>query len=1097
MRKNNKIKAGVAIIISLIMITSAVFVSGNILNNESAIFSKKMYLEERTNDALSEIIIPDKEPAIEIIQEINGFIVDSDPMDSVDIGKSTVTVNRYDQVHFKIIINNLVEDAIEIENFQDILPGNFNPLEMSNGQVSVTNGILSGDGTFDDLFEFGVYNLNSYYSRPTVTFVKDYATQILACLNEGGVLIVEFDSVADDIINPFNVMNSAASEFLDGLVYNDVNVEISGSGVGLLYESLYESSAHVVVKDNMFVDKVILKDEKPVEELDVEPGETVTFLLTVISPLQREGNYNDREYYFEKLTVTDTLPSFLEYISSQIEIEGKSVYNDEPDRQEENVLEWTFFGNEKLYAVYITIVTEVKSAGCGFNILDVEAEITSDMCIISTDTINVHFSMKLIGGDKVLVDVPGEPSLNIEKMVFDPINEEWVKELEVEPGDELEFRVNVTNDGDYDINDLGVLDFPSDIFEEYSFKWNIGDLKTGETVSNHYHVTILPELNDESDVIFGYNLVIAEGKYSYMIPDPIQMQMGYPVLIEITEAVSDESMVALLVIPEGVNKSPVIKNECPTDESEEVNPNIAHVSVDIDDPEGDMFDWVIKVARFIDKGQDKFDIDEIPVEDLVGFAEGFEENNGTKLCSVEGIEPDTIYIWMVRAIDQGSGRATTEMYLFNTSSQAVNSSPVICCEFPQDGSEDVDICLNELRVTIEDLDGDLFDWTIETSPDFGSASGTGESDGEKICYSMIDCCLEPDTTYTWFVNATDEGSGKTTSVVYSFTTESVNLPPDIPFDPSPRDNQEYVEVDPTILKVTVTDPEDESMTVRFYDASDDSLIGSDENVPSGGEAEVEWDDLEYETTYEWYATADDGTNTPKMSEVWSFITEEDPFPNNNPPDKPSSPQPDNEEQNVDMTHGELMYVELSVVVTDPDDDVMDVTFYDGSDVVIGEDEGVTSGGTATCKLTHVTFNTTYEWYAVANDRKDGITQSDKWTFKTEIEPLPDFGVTITKPLEGMLYLFNESLCPFLKTFIIGAISIEALVTDNPLSPSIDTVKIFIDEDEVASYEYNITEPLYTYYWDDFAFFGHTIIVQALSSGEIVDNAVLPVTAFIW
>ena len=67
------------------------------------------------------------------------------------------------------------------------------------------------------------------------------------------------------------------------------------------------------------------------------------------------------------------------------------------------------------------------------------------------------------------------------------------------------------------------------------------------------------------------------------------------------------------------------------------------------------------------------------------------------------------------------------------------------------------------------------------------------------------------------------------------------------------------------------------MDVSFYDASDDSLIGTDAGVSSGGTASTTWSDLEYETTYSWYAIADDGQDTTQ-SHVWDFTTESVPEP---------------------------------------------------------------------------------------------------------------------------------------------------------------------------------------------------------------------------
>ena len=98
----------------------------------------------------------------------------------------------------------------------------------------------------------------------------------------------------------------------------------------------------------------------------------------------------------------------------------------------------------------------------------------------------------------------------------------------------------------------------------------------------------------------------------------------------------------------------------------------------------------------------------------------------------------------------------------------------------------------------------------------------------------------------------------------------VNNAPNAPTNPSPADGANGISTSPT-LSVDVTDPDGDTMDVSFYDASDDSLIGTDNGVASGGTASVTWSGLNTETTYEWYAVADDGTDTT-TSATWTFTT---------------------------------------------------------------------------------------------------------------------------------------------------------------------------------------------------------------------------------
>ncbi len=97
-------------------------------------------------------------------------------------------------------------------------------------------------------------------------------------------------------------------------------------------------------------------------------------------------------------------------------------------------------------------------------------------------------------------------------------------------------------------------------------------------------------------------------------------------------------------------------------------------------------------------------------------------------------------------------------------------------------------------------------------------------------------------------------------------------PPDYPSHPMPPGGAVDVSPYGPMLSVVVTDPDVDSMTVRFYDASDNSQIGVDQiDTRSGDVAWVRWHNLNGFTTYSWYATADDTSSVTK-SPTWSFTT---------------------------------------------------------------------------------------------------------------------------------------------------------------------------------------------------------------------------------
>jgi len=96
-----------------------------------------------------------------------------------------------------------------------------------------------------------------------------------------------------------------------------------------------------------------------------------------------------------------------------------------------------------------------------------------------------------------------------------------------------------------------------------------------------------------------------------------------------------------------------------------------------------------------------------------------------------------------------------------------NTPPLIIHEDPLNGSARVTTSIIEISVYIEDAEGDMFNWSIETSPDIGRISTNNEENGTKICNVSN---LEYDTTYYWYVNATD--GENSTSEIYWFATGS-------------------------------------------------------------------------------------------------------------------------------------------------------------------------------------------------------------------------------------------------------------------------------------------------------------------------------------
>jgi photosystem II stability/assembly factor-like uncharacterized protein len=257
--------------------------------------------------------------------------------------------------------------------------------------------------------------------------------------------------------------------------------------------------------------------------------------------------------------------------------------------------------------------------------------------------------------------------------------------------------------------------------------------------------------------------------------------------------------------------------------------------------------------------------------------------------------------------------------------------------------------------------------------------------------------LGSSTIYSWYAVA-DDGEDTTQSQTWSFTTTGSNQPPNEPTNPMPSNGAVDVELNPT-LSTKVTDPNLDPMTVRFYDASDNSLIGTDYGVPNGGTAYVSWSDRSPETSYSWYTVADDGVYTTQ-SNTWSFTT----CCANQPPNDPINPIPTNAATGVGF------HPTLSVEVNDPDFDTLTVRFYNASDnSLIGTDTGVPSGTRSSVIWPNLSPSVTYSWYAVADD-DEYTNPSDTWSFTTGTINNAPLQPTDPSPINGATNIgFNPTL----------------------------------------------------------------------------------------
>ncbi len=391
------------------------------------------------------------------------------------------------------------------------------------------------------------------------------------------------------------------------------------------------------------------------------------------------------------------------------------------------------------------------------------------------------------------------------------------------------------------------------------------------------------------------------------------------------------------------------------------------LSVNVSDPDGNQ----MNVTFY--KGEDGEFIDKI-----------FGVQNGSVNTTLEGLSYNTTYDWYVEVKDRYSVNRS-DTWSFTTAREPKENKAPYRPKDPQpfNGSI-VEGEIVNLSVSVSDPDSDVL--TVKffnATSDELIRSKSGVSNGSRVEVVWED--LAPGNTYNWYASVED-GKKSNTSDVWSFTTVKTgeNSPPFLPNEPLPNHGEKNVSTSP-LLSVYISDQEGNPCSVSFHDSSTDELIG-EKNGFNNESVSAQWEGLEVDTTYGWYVKVSDGENTVESS-TWSFTTGSG---ENEPPLKPKDPSPSDEQT---VGSGSPL---LSVFVTDPNEDTLDVTFYDAdSNVAVGTTEGVESGTRCSIGWSDLTENKEYRWRAVVSDGSSSRSSS-VWSFYTSdsnddhdiLEPIP-------------------------------------------------------------------------------------------------------------
>jgi len=141
------------------------------------------------------------------------------------------------------------------------------------------------------------------------------------------------------------------------------------------------------------------------------------------------------------------------------------------------------------------------------------------------------------------------------------------------------------------------------------------------------------------------------------------------------------------------------------------------------------------------------------------------ENGSNTTTSQDGLTPATTYYYLAWSYNETDEKfSTTNTSANGTTSE--NHAPAFYFPNPINGSSGVNVSLAIVNVTILDEDGDTFTWSIE-GINITANNSAWDTNGSKE--ANINGPLEYNTTYTWWVNATD--GYNVTNVTYTFGTE--------------------------------------------------------------------------------------------------------------------------------------------------------------------------------------------------------------------------------------------------------------------------------------------------------------------------------------
>jgi hypothetical protein len=192
--------------------------------------------------------------------------------------------------------------------------------------------------------------------------------------------------------------------------------------------------------------------------------------------------------------------------------------------------------------------------------------------------------------------------------------------------------------------------------------------------------------------------------------------------------------------------------------------------------------------------------------------------------------------------------------------------PQITALSPNNGMMNVSTSVSSLSFKLLDYWGYALNYTVTTSPNIGTATGTNVYNG---VHSVSVSGLHNSTTYSWQVTATDGVHPNATT--FTFTTAGSNTasnnPPNVT-SPVPSNNATGVLLTQSSLFFNLNDADNDLMNYSVV-TTPNIGVGSGTNV-ANGQYNVSISGLQNLTTYQWQVNATDGKNNTLVT--FNFTT---------------------------------------------------------------------------------------------------------------------------------------------------------------------------------------------------------------------------------